>query len=198
MPEPLRYDDGHRWDTDGLTWDGFAPETTNTNTNTKTMLQNLIELAIPDADWTDIDAAILALETKLAAKLVDLTEAQRGSLNKMGEKGEPFCRESLVIGRQKSEELTTRAVAGLTKAEGDLSNFDKLRPRLVRLQSIVEKADDSQMALGSDVMVYSTFQYGLLSAIGAGAGLDELYDQLSVRFAKNPAPAPVTPPPPTP
>ena len=194
MPEPLRYDAGFHWDTPGLTWDGFVPETTTPNT----MSQNLIDLDISDADWTAIDAALATLETKLGAKLLDLTTEQRKSLNKMGEKSEAFCRESLVVGRQKSEELTVRAVAALTKAEGDLVNCDKLRHRLVRLRSITEKADDSEMALGSDVMEYATFQYGLLSAIGAGAGLDELHAQLSARFAKNPAPAPVTPPPPTP
>ena len=194
MAEPIRFDAGWHFDDPRIKFDGFAPEPENINT----MTQNIIELTIPDADWTDIDAALLVLETKLAAKLLDLTTEQRKSLNKMGEKSEAFCRESLVVGRQKSEELTVRAVAALTKAEGDLVNCDKLRHRLVRLRSITEKADDSEMALGSDVMEYATFQYGLLSAIGAGAGLDELHAQLSARFAKNPAPAPVTPPPPTP
>jgi hypothetical protein len=51
------------------------------------------------------------------------------------------------------------------------------------------------MALGSDVMEFALFQYGLLSAIGAGAGLDELYEQLGSRFDRTPTPEP---PPPTP
>ena len=51
------------------------------------------------------------------------------------------------------------------------------------------------MALGSDVMEYALFQYGFLTAIGAGAGLDELHAQLGARFAKSPKPEP---PPPTP
>ena len=191
MPEPLRWDDGHHWDTPGLTWNGFVPEPINTNT----MLQNLIELTISDADWTDIDAAFLVLETKLGAKLIDLTPEQRLSLNKMGEKSEAFGRQSLITGRQNVAELTTRAAAGLTKAEGDLTNLDKLRARLARLTALQEKADDSEMALGSDIMEYSLFQYGLLSAIGAGAGLDALDDQLSARFAKSPTPPPPAPTP---
>jgi hypothetical protein len=157
------------------------------------MSQNLLELNISDDDWTAIDAALTTLETKLGEKLLDLTTEQRSSLNKMGEKSEAFCRQSLVVGRQNVAELTTRAVTGLTAAEGDLVNVDKLRPRLARLTALTEKADDSEMALGSDIMEFALFQYGLLSAIGAGAGLDALYEQLSLRFAKNPAPA--TPPP---
>ncbi len=158
------------------------------------MLQNLIDLNISDPDWTAIDAALATLETKLGAKLLDLTTEQRISLNKMGDKSEAFCRQSLIVGRQNVAELTTRATTGLTAAEGDLVNCDKVRPRLTRLTSLTEKADDTEMALGSDVMEYSLFQYGFLSAIGAGAGLDELYRQLGLRFARS---SPDEPPPPT-
>ena len=171
----------------------------NNNQTTKTMLQDLIELNISDADWVLIDAALLTLETKFGAKLLDLTIAQRSSLNKMGDKSEPFCRQSLIIGRQNAAELTARAAAALAKAEGDLDGCDKVRLRLTRLTQLAEKANDSEMALGSDVMEYALFQYGFLSATGAGAGLDELYAQLAQRFAKQPAapapaPAPATPP----
>ena len=159
------------------------------------MLQNLLDLNISDADWVLIDAALTTLETKLGAKLLDLTTDQRVSLNKMGDKSEAFCRQSLIVGRQNVPELTTRAVAGLTAAEGDLANVDKVRPRLTRLTSLKEKANDTEMALGSDVMEYALFQYGFLSAIGTGAGLDELYQQLGLRFSRTPTPAP---PPPTP
>ncbi len=159
------------------------------------MSQNLIDLNISDPDWTAIDAALLVLETKLGAKLLDLTVEQRIALNKMGDKSEAFCRQSLVVGRQNVAELTTRATTALTAAEGDLANCDKVRPRLARLTALTEKADDTEMALGSDVMEYALFQYGFLSAIGAGAGLDELYHQLGARFTRT---QPPTTPPPTP
>ena len=159
------------------------------------MLQNLINLDINDADWTAIDAALATLETKLGIKLLDLTTEQRISLNKMGDKSEAFCRQSLVVGRQNVAELTARATAGLSAAEGDLANCDKVRPRLTRLTALQEKAADTEMALGSDVMEYALFQYGFLSAIGAGAGLDELHAQLGARFTRTPT---ATPTPPTP
>jgi len=177
----------------------WSPVAANNNQENNTMLQNLIELNISDEDWAAIDAALLVLETKLGAKLVDLTPQQRQSLNKMGDLSEPFCRQSLVIGRQNVGELTARATAALGKAEGDLGGCDKLRPRLTRLVSLTEKTKDSEMALGSDVMEYALFQYGFLSAIGAGAGLDELYAQLGMRFARSaPEPHPTPTPPPTP
>ena len=62
--------------------------------------------------WVLIDAALATLETKLGAKLLDLTTEQRISLNKMGDKSEAFCRESLIVGRQNVAELTPRASPG--------------------------------------------------------------------------------------
>jgi hypothetical protein len=46
-------------------------------------------------------------------------------------------------------------------------------------------------------MEYALFQYGFLSAIGAGAGLDTLYAELGTRFSRAPQ-TPATPTPPTP
>jgi hypothetical protein len=161
------------------------------------MLQNLITLDISESDWTEIDAALALLDAKLGAKLIDLTPEQRQALNKMGDKSESFCRQSLIVGRQNVAELTTRVSDGLTAAEGDLANHGKVRQRLTRLRALTEKADDTEMALGSDIMEYALFQYGFLSAIGAGAGLDTLYAELGTRFSRAPQ-TPATPTPPTP
>lgn len=179
-----------RWD-DDFTWDGEIEIPDNHKP-----MQDLIDLSsITDADWTDIDAAITTLETKLGAKLLDLTIEQRRRLMKMGDKSEAFCRQCLVVARENEAKLPADTVTELTTEEGDLASLDKLRMRLTRLAALSEKCDDSEMALGSDIMVFSLVAYGLLKAIGAGAGLDALKAQLGARFAKSPsqpasAPAP--------
>jgi hypothetical protein len=188
MPEPLRWDmtlpngEPLRWGDPRFTWDGFLPE--EQNNILKIMTQNLITLDISDADWTDIDAAILVLETKLAPKLLDLTIEQRSELTKMGDKSEAFARQALINGRQNVASLPAQAVTDLTAEEGDLTSVDKLRPRLARLTALKEKAADTEMALGSDIMVFCLYLYGLLIAIGAGAGLDELRAQMKTRFTR--------------
>jgi len=176
--EPLRYDIGPEF-----RWDGFVPDELNTP---KTMTQNLLTLDISDADWAAIDAALLVLETKLGAKLIDLSIDQRKQLVKMGDKSEAFCRQALVIGRQNAAALPAQTATDLTAEEGDLSGIDKLRPRLTRLMSLAEKGDDSEMALGSDIMVYCLTLYGVLQAIGQGAGLDDLHTQMKARFVGRP------------
>ena len=189
MPQSLTWNSGLAWNTPGATWNGTA------SSQPKTMTQDLIHLGISDADWTAIDAALTTLETKLGDKLLDLTLAQRSSLTKMGDKSEAFCRQALIVGRQNASKLPTDTVTDLTAEEGDLADLDKLRPRLARIAVLAEKADDSEVALGSDIMVFSLSLYGVLKALGAGAGLDDLRTQMGARFARGPrAPKPAAAP----
>jgi hypothetical protein len=179
MPQPFTFDmEDLAFDDPGVSWDGEAAQP---NTR-RTMTQDLLNLDISDDDWAAIDAALTTLETKLGAKLTDLTIEQRSRLTKMGGKSETFCRQALVTGRQNVAKLPTDTANDLTTEEGDLASLDKLRPRLTRLMSLTEKADDSELALRSDIMVYCLVLYGVLKAIGAGAGLDDLKAQMGVRF----------------
>jgi hypothetical protein len=182
MPTPLTWNSGVTWNQPGAVWNGVVENLTPP----KTMTQDLLNLDISDADWTAIDAALTTLETKLGAKLLDLTVEQRSRLTKMGDKSEAFCRQALIVGRQNVNRLPPETANDLPTEEADLVSLDKLRPRLARLTSLQEKADDSDVALGSDVMVYSLALYGVLKAIGAGAGLDQLKAQLGARFAHGP------------
>jgi hypothetical protein len=184
MPEldPANWDDQDlTWDMPGLTWNGPKPLNNNAS---KVMTQNIVTLDITDADWIAIDAALTTIETKLGAKLVDLTPEQRSDLSKMGPKSETFCRQTLVVGRQNVASLPAQTVTDLTEEEGDLGGIDKLRPRLARITSLKEKGDDTSLALGSDIMVFALSLYGLLKAIGQGAGLDELRAQMKARFTR--------------
>ena len=175
-----------RWDED-FTWDGEIEIP-----DQKTSMQDLIDLStIPDPDWTDIDAALDVLEAKLLSKLIDLSPEQRSDIYKMGPKSEAFCRQALTTGRSVVGKLDPETAAALPVAEADMTGYDKLRIRMVRITQMFEKADDSLMAAGSDVMVFASFLYGILKALGASnAGLDNLRKQLGTRFAKSPKQAP--------
>lgn len=157
------------------------------------MTQDLASLDISDADWTDIDTALTTLETKLGAKLVDLTIEERSRLTKMGGKSETFCRSALVTGRQQVAKLPADTATDLAAEEADLADLDKLRPRLTRLTTLLEKTTDTDLALRSDIMVFCLSLYGVLKALGAGTGLDELRAQMGLRFARRPKPDAPTP-----
>ena len=66
-----------------------------------------------------------------------------------------------------------------------------MRPRLHRLQRLAERAQDSETALGSDVMSLVLEGYALLKVAGRNQGLEGLRRELGGRFAKTRKPAPM-------
>lgn len=145
------------------------------------MSQNLVSLTFTDEQLTAVDAALAAVESNFAT-LISLLPAQRRTLYKMGDKSEAFCRQTLTVLAQNPQVVPPSL--GLADAQADVVALDQLRPRLHRLKRLVERAEDSETALGSDIMNVSLEGYGLLKVSGKNQGLDGLRKELSVRFAK--------------
>lgn len=126
------------------------------------MSQNLISLTLDDETLAGIDAALDSLETAFIG-LIALTPEQRRSLARMGDKSEAFCRQTLTVLAQNPQVLPPSY--DLAEAQDDLRTRDRLRPRLMRLMRLMrlsERADDSDTALGSDVMSAALEGYALL------------------------------------
>jgi len=153
------------------------------------MSQNLISLTLTDAQLAAADAALAALETAFAG-LIALNGDERIGLNRMGTKSEQFCRQTLNILGQNPQVIP--ASIKVADAQADLVALDRLRPRLQRLQKLVEHAQDSEVALGSDIMSLALEGYALLKVAGKNQGLEALRKDLGSRFSKTraaPAPA---------
>lgn len=146
------------------------------------MSQNLISLNLTEADYAEIDKAINTLETKWAG-LIDLSSSERRSLTKMGEKSELFCRQTMNVLIQNPQLIPPSL--DLTEAKSDLSNLEALRPRIARLRQLLGRADDSEMALGSDLMNASLEGYALLKVLGKGSGLEALRKDMAARFSRS-------------
>ncbi|UXI66164.1 hypothetical protein [Tahibacter amnicola] len=73
----------------------------------------------------------------------------------------------------------------VAELRADLAAIDALRPFLTRLSRLAERADDTEVALGSDVMSAALEGYGLLKVVGRNQGLDTLRKDLAVRFRKS-------------
>lgn len=80
----------------------------------------------------------------------------------------------------------------LAEALRDMAQLDALRPRLTRLRKLTGRADDSEMALGSDMMATSLEGYALLKVLGKGSDLDALRRDMASRFSRK-APAAKSP-----
>ena len=67
----------------------------------------------------------------------------------------------------------------------DLATLDALRPRLARLSKLSQRGDDTQMAVGSDLMTNTLEGYAVVKVTGKGQGADDLRKMLSTRFARH-------------
>ena len=143
------------------------------------MTQNLIDLELSAESLAAIDAALATLETHLTP-LLGLDPAARWFLTKMGDKSEAFCRQAVVAFTQNAEVLPRNF--DVAAYQRDLATLDALRPRRQRLDRLQELLEDTEMAVGSDLMTASLEGYAVLKVAGKGTGLDGLRQMLSARF----------------
>ncbi|RDZ28148.1 hypothetical protein [Lysobacter silvisoli] len=154
------------------------------------MSQGMISLDLSNEQLEQAQTALNQLEATLSA-LIALDVDDRRRLNKMGPKSEYFCRQALTALEQNPQIVPPSL--NLPGAQADLRALDRLRPLLDRLQRLSERAADTEMALGSDLMNFALEAYGLLKVSGKNQGLDGLRKDLSARWTK-PRRDPVTPP----
>ena len=147
------------------------------------MKQNLVSLEFSAAQLEAVDAALAVLEENLA-ELVTLTAVQRRKALKMGDGSEVFCRQTELVLRQNAGMVPPDFE--LDELQQDIATLDALRPRLQRLRTLTDRADDTELALGSDILSASLDGYALTKVIGQGTGLDTLKAAMKTRLARKP------------
>ena len=147
------------------------------------MKQNLVSLEFSAAQLEAVDAALAALEKNLA-ELVTLTAEQRRKALKMGDGSEVFCRQTELVLRQNAGMVP--ADFELAEFQQDIATLDALRPRLQRLRTLTDRADDTELALGSDIMSAALDGYRFAKIAGKGTALDSLKEAMQVRLSRKP------------
>lgn len=148
------------------------------------MTQNRIALTFQPDRLERIDGALAALEADLDL-LIALTVEERSDLVKMGNKSRAFCTSALAVAQQH---------AGLMPRDFDFEAFrqdhlalDALRPRAARLAHLMQRASDTELALGSDLMNAALEVYGVIKVAGKDKGVDEARRELASRFSRRSA-----------
>ena len=144
-------------------------------------MQNLVSLHLSADDLAVFDSALVNIENILARGIA-LTPQQRRDLYKMGDKSEAFCRQSLML-LSNNPQVVPPSLS-VTEALADLQTLDALRPRLEKLRQLTERADDTELALGSDIMGVALEGYALLKVADKGEALKTARRELSARFEK--------------
>lgn len=145
------------------------------------MSQNLINLVLTDEQIATARAALDQLETALSG-LISLSAEERRSLTRMGPKSEAFVRQTLSVLDQNPQVVPPSVDVG--GARVDLAALERLRPMLDRLERLAERGQDTETALGSDLMNVALEGYAILRVAGRNQGLDSLRKELSTRFSR--------------
>lgn len=142
-------------------------------------MQNLVNLRFTPDQLTLLDEAIAVIRGNTAG-FIALQTDQRRELPKMGDKSEAFVRETVDV-LTSNPQIVPESL-GLAEAQADLAALDALRPRLRQLRQLVELMEDTEMALGSDLMSVALEGYALLKVSGKGEALKGAQRALSARF----------------
>jgi hypothetical protein len=143
-------------------------------------MQNLVSLTLSDTQIAAAETALTTLETQLAG-LIALSAPDKRRMRKMGDKSESFSRQALQVISQNPQMIP--ANVPVNDAIADLKVLDQLRPLLTRLTRLCERGNDTDAALGNDIMTVALQAYGLLKLTGRSEGLETLRRDLSGRFS---------------
>ena len=144
--------------------------------------QNLVNLSLTETQIANVDAALTTLETELAG-LIALSEGDKRRLRRMGNKSESFSRQALQVVSQNPQMIPANIPVG--DAIADIKLLDQLRPRLTRMSRLIERGNDTDAALGNDIMTVALQAYGLLKLTGRAEGMETLRRDLSGMFNRS-------------
>jgi hypothetical protein len=99
----------------------------------------------------------------------------------MGERSGSLCRQTRMLLGQNAQLIPPGYQ--LAEAQRDLATCDLQHPRFSRLRQLSRKAEDTEMALGSDILIAALEGYALAKAIGKGVGFDALKESMATRFS---------------
>ena len=148
-------------------------------------MQNLVSIAFSDEELAQMDGALTTLRL-LFGRMVTLQNEDRRELSKLGPKSQAFCDQALAVALANPQIIP--ASIDLAEAQADKRALDQLRPRLLVLRQLLERADDTEMALGSDLMSVARDCYHLLEVAGKDAALRAARRELSARYRRRSAP----------
>ena len=142
------------------------------------MPQNLISLDIGADAIAAVDQAIATLE-HFTKPFLTLTASEKKDLFKMGDKSVTFCQQTAMVLEQNQQALP--ANFDYAEMKSDIAAYTLLEPRILRIKEVLAKMEDTQTALGSDVMVATSDGYALMKMFGKAAGLGELQQAMKIR-----------------
>lgn len=144
-------------------------------------MQNLMTLKLSPEQLEEIDRALQLLEQQLQG-LRALDHASKSRIRRLGNRTDTFCRNTLEM--LADNPALVPPSLDVADALGDLNAREQLRPRLARLSKLLERGNDTMVALGSDAMIAAVKGYGLLKLMGQNEGLQSKRKELASQLKR--------------
>lgn len=143
---------------------------------------NKISATLVQADVQDVLTSIAAINTKLPF-LINLTEEDKKSLPRFGDKSMAFVAKALELASQNPDFLPKNFDVAEFKKDVDL--YNQLYSVLQPLAILLDKVEDTYKEAGAEAYSAALFVYNLAKVSGADlGGFDSVLDSLGKRFVK--------------
>lgn len=144
-------------------------------------MENKVSITISDEAMTENLEAVKTLNGNLQG-LINLTDEERQTLAKMGDKSVAFVNKNLEYAKKNPHIVPT--FLDIQEFEKDVVVVNDLKKMMIPLQQLVEKLDDTTMQAGSEAYTAALIFYtAVKGAAKAGVpGMKTVYEDLQARF----------------
>jgi hypothetical protein len=155
-------------------------------------LDNLISVSFTDDELLRIDNAMSELESVFRSKAVNLTPKQRQQYGRVAYEMEVWV-DKVSIYMQQDPQLVPPFI-DMTEHTADLTAHRALNPRIDRLNGVLQSMKDTNLLLGSDILLNSQAYYRNLreaakvNALGASTKYADLKKQFPGHGRKTSSP----------
>lgn len=144
-------------------------------------LDNLISVTFTEAELKAVDDALVALETVLKDKAVNLTSEQRVQYGKVKYDMEVWVGKA--SGYIYNNAPLVPAYVNVDELRLDMAAHTALNPRIDRLTSILKNMEDTNAVLGADIYnSCMSFYRAIKVAAGSVPSASAIYDDLKQQF----------------
>lgn len=144
-------------------------------------MENKISFSIDSTKMTAILEALSTIDANLTG-LITLTDEERQSMPRFGDKSTSFVDKALVFGKERTDVIPS--YLSLIEMEKDVEARPELLKIITPMRSILEKLEDSYLLAGTEAFLAALVIYDILKKADHDGvpGLRNMIDDLQKRF----------------
>ncbi|NJN89478.1 MAG: hypothetical protein HC878_03270 [Leptolyngbyaceae cyanobacterium SL_5_14] len=145
------------------------------------MTIDLNQAALSDSEQQDVMETIASIHLKLSF-LINMTQAERRSLAKVGDKTRVFVQKAMEV-VNRNDEFLPRSF-DVDEMRRAVKLYESLYPILLSLGQLHELLEDTYYVAANEAYASARVVYQSAKAHGRGIGVDTVVEELGTRFSR--------------